>query len=365
MKPFSAGYFIKKNRMRSSLLVFMFILSYIAYLGGLYVTNIRSMFDYSLERMDRYAILYPVSDDTDFEQFEKANEAVSKEKGITLFQQGVVSSLNTDSIMGFENQYLSLSFRSVEDFKTFCQVVGIKCDFENLKGGSLIMSSLEANNRGMKLGDALKEEEDESVYGSYTLDAITDEEGYSVYYIDAGKNGSNLSYILLAENMTESEFATYLEKLGQQYKIDIRSRKYFEETLDRQLGSFNYIYLFIVVLVSVVMAVTINAAFVGMYQQRQPEFAIYRAIGISKRRIVGKVAGELLLLDAIGMIAGGALLLLGVYLLNQLYLIPRGLILFYYHPIALSGMLFCNLMVLIPLLVTRSWQLLRADICTY
>ncbi|MGN0153218.1 MAG: FtsX-like permease family protein [Lachnospiraceae bacterium] len=365
MKPFSAGYFIKKNRMRSSLLVFMFILSYIAYLGGLYVTNIRSMFDYSLERMDRYAILYPVSDDTDFEQFEKANEAVSKETGITLFQQGVVSSLNTDSIMGFENQYLSLSFRSVEDFKTFCQVVGIKCDFENLKGGSLIMSSLEANNRGMKIGDVLKEEEDESVYGSYTLDAITDEEGYSVYYIDAGKNGSNLSYILLAENMTESEFATYLEKLGQQYKIDIRSRKYFEETLDRQLGSFNYIYLFIVVLVSVVMAVTINAAFVGMYQQRQPEFAIYRAIGISKRRIVGKVAGELLLLDAIGMIAGGALLLLGVYLLNQLYLIPRGLILFYYHPIALSGMLFCNLMVLIPLLVTRSRQLLRADICTY
>lgn len=365
MKPFLAGYFIKKNRMRSSLLVFMFILSYIAYLGGLYVTNIRSMFDYSLERMDRYAILYPVSDDTDFEQFEKAKEAVSKEKGITLFQQGVVSSLNTDSIMGFENQYLSLSFRSVEDFKNFCHVVGIKCDFENLKGGSLIMSSLEANNRGMKIGDALKEEEDESVYGSYTLDAITDEEGYSVYYIDAGKNGSNLSYILLAENVTEPEFAKYLEKLGREYKIDIRSRQYFEETLDRQLGSFNYIYLFIVVLVSVVMAVTINAAFVGMYQQRQPEFAIYRAIGISKRRIVGKVAGELLLLDAIGMIAGGALLLLGVYLLNQLYLIPRGLMLFYYHPIALSGMLFCNLMVLIPLLVTRSRQLLRADICTY
>jgi len=365
MKPFSAGYFIKENRMRSILLVFMFILSYIAYLGGLYITNIRSMFEYSLERMDRYAVMYPEGEDIDFEQFEKVKEKVSKEEGIIIFQQGVISGLFTDSIMGFENNYSAVSFRSVEDFKTFCRVVGIRCDFEQLKGGSLVLSSLAASNRGMKIGDSLKEKEDESVYGSYTLDAITDEEGYSYYYMDDGRNGTNLSYVLLADGMTEQDFARYVEMLEQEFKVDISSRQSMEEMLDRQLGSLNYIYMFIVVLMAVVMAVTINAAFVGMYQHRQPEFAVYRAIGISKRRIVGKVAGELLLMDLMGIIAGGIFLLLGVYLLNQLYLIPRGLMLFYYHPMALMGMLFCNLLVLIPLLVTRSRQLLKADICTY
>lgn len=365
MKPFSAGYFIKENRMRSVWLVLMFILSYIAYLGGLYVTNIRSMFDYSMERMGRYAILYPKSDDVDCKQFEKVKEAISKEDGINILHMGVVSYLCTNSIMGFDNNYPAVSFCSVEDFKKYCQVVGIQCDFDKLKGGSLIMSSLAADNREMKIGDSLKDEEGESVYGSYTLDAVTEEEGYSYYYIDAGKNGNNISYILLPENMGEPEFAEYLEKLKQDGKVDVVNQKYMEESLDRQLESFNYIYMFIVVLMAIVMAVTINAAFVGMYQHRQPEFAIYRAIGISKIRLVGKVAGELVLLDGIGIVAGGAILLLGIYLLNQLYLIPRGLMLFYYHPIALWGMLFCNLLVLIPLLVTRSRKLLQADICDY
>ena len=39
MKPFSAMYFVRENRTRCFLLIFMLFLGYVAYLGGLYVTT--------------------------------------------------------------------------------------------------------------------------------------------------------------------------------------------------------------------------------------------------------------------------------------------------------------------------------------
>ncbi len=37
----------------------------------------------------------------------------------------------------------------------------------------------------------------------------------------------------------------------------------------------------------------------------------------------------------------------------------------YFHPKALTGLILCNVMVLLPLIVTRWRQLLRADNCEY
>ena len=365
MSPLSAIYYIKQNRMRCTLLIFMFILSYVAYLGGLYITNIRTTFDFELERWEHVATVYPLDDDVDFAEFEKMGEILSEEEGITVLQAGVVGSLFTKSIMGFDNMYTGFSFCSVEDFKTYCRVVGIECDFDALKEGSLIMSSFAANNRGMKVGDELKENENEFAPSGYTLDAIVEADGYCYYYIDNGKHGTNKGYIVLADGMSDAEFNQYVQNIREERKVGIVTHQSLGENLDRQLNSMNYIYMFIVVMLAIVMAVTINAAFVGMYQHRQAEFAVYQAIGIGKKRIVGKILGELVLMDCIGLVVGGAMLILGIYLMNQLVLIPQGMMLFYYHPLALGGMLFCNMLVLVPLLVSRSRQLLKADVCEY
>lgn len=365
MKSFSPLYYIRENRLRSVLLISMFVLSYIAWLGGLYVTNTSDMFGISMEIFDKCAVIYPFSDEDDWEELDKAEKAAEKEEGVTVMQQGVVSSIMFQTIMAYKTGFFGTSFCSVEDFKEYCRVQGISCDFSRLKAGSVIMGGLAAKNRGMKTGDKLIEEESENIYGSYTLDAVIDSLGYEVYYIDQGKNGTNYSYILLADGMSEQEFAKYTKSMGEEFSIQVINKEYCKDMISRQLNSLNYIYIFIVILLAVVMAVTINAAFVGMYQHREPEFAIYRAIGISKWQIIGKVTGELLLMDIIGILTGGVILFTGVYLFNNLYLLPRGLVLFYYHPLALGGMLFCNLMVLIPLILTRSRQLLRADVCEY
>lgn len=365
MKPFGALYFIRENKSRAVLLIFMFILSYIAWLGGIYVTNIYSVMNEDVGLMDKFALMVPLDNGDGMENFNKAREELNEREDVTVLEEGVVSNIFFDSVLDTGIGFLSLSFLSVEDFKTYCRVQGISCDFSNLKPGSVILGELAAKNRGMKLGDKLTEKEGEKIYGEYTLDAVLDGKGTVVYYIDTGKNGTNKSLILLADGMSEEEFAKLTKEIAEKYSISVFDRASLDERLKRQLSSLNYIYVFIVILLAVVMGVTINAAFVGMYQMRQPEFAIYRAIGISKGKIVGKVAGELLIMDLIGIVLGAVILFTGVYLLNNLVLIPDGLMLYYYHPLALFGMLLCNMTVLIPLLITRSRQLLRADVCEY
>ena len=138
-----------------------------------------------------------------------------------------------------------------------------------------------------------------------------------------------------------------------------------EEHINKQLESLNLIYAFIMILLAVIMAVTVNAAFVGMYQRRHFEFAVYRAIGISKGEIVKKIVGELLCMDGIAVMAGGAIFFLGLYLFNHLVLYPAGKYLRYFHPLALFCALLCNLAVLLPLMITRSRQMLKADMCDY
>lgn len=362
MKPFSALYFIRENRLRCGMLVFLFMLTHFVYLGGLYVTNIGTMFDYSIEAMDQFAMIVGMGTDSDLTDLNRVKEQMLEDERITVLEQGVRGTLNTTSIMVFSCQYPTFVFTSVEDFKVYCSYMGIHCDGSGLKEGSLIASQMYADNRGMELGDRLKEEEDETVYGEYTLDAVTDEDGYFAYFINSG---TNKIFLALPTGMPLEEFHAYTKQLGETYDILVCDGAYLSDRIGGQLRGFYYIYFFIVVLLSITLAVTINAAFVGMYQHRQPEFAVYRVVGIRKGRLVGKIVAELLWMDLIGMVVGGAVLMTGVYLLNHLYLIPRGLRLLYYHPLSLAGMVLGNVLVLVPLVVTRSRQLLRADICAY
>ena len=108
-----------------------------------------------------------------------------------------------------------------------------------------------------------------------------------------------------------------------------------------QTEPLNIIYGFIIILLAVIMAVTVNAAFIGMYQRRHFEFAIYRAIGMSKKEIIGKIVKELIYIDGIAVFLGGGIFFLGLYLFNHLALYPVGKYLRYYHPLALSGALLC------------------------
>lgn len=342
----------------------MFMLTFAIYITGLYISNIKSMFHITMEKDKKVTVINGT--DTDNKNFNKAIEMLKKEKGITLIPQGLKGIINTTSIMGFTNDYVQYSFRTKEDFETYCKFTGVKIKSVNknkeLGNGSVIMSSLQADNRGMELGDTLKKQEGESLDQKYTLDAITDNDGYSTYYIS---NTNNAMYLVLDNSMDSKSFKSLTRKLETEYKVYARDYNYYIDRIDGQMESFYYIYFFIIILLSVVMAITVNAAFAGFYQHRQGEFALYKAIGVSGKKLRLKIISEVLLIDVTGIVPGVCIIMLGIYLANSLCLIPNGFRLLYYDNMPMAGMITSNLVILIPVIILQGRRLIKADICNY
>lgn len=347
-------------------MIFIFVLTYVIYIGGLYLNNIEQTFVYSVQRLYKFAVIQPDGTSVDKDNFQQSKLRCMEDDRLLVIEQVYGGNIYVSSIMGgVKNGFPVFSFKSVEDFRSYCEYMNIDCDIENLKEGSAIMSEMFALNRGLKKGDEVKaeEEQNEVLYGDFTLDAVTDEEGYSFYTI-GGKN-LNTEYLILPVEMDLEQFGEFLKELTGDYDVTATNGEYLENEIARQMSSMNKIYFFIVIFTAVVMAVTINAVFVGLYQKREPEFAVYRAIGISRKRIRRKLISEILVMDLIGLLIGGIVCITALYLLNRLYFQPSGKYIFYYHPVSLIGMLICNAVVLFPLIFTRSRQMMRADICQY
>lgn len=367
MRPFSAFYFVTKNKWRAASLIFMFVLTFAIYITGLYISNVERMFDYSIHKLDRAALLRPLPTDEKYESFYDAIAELETNEKVTLLQQGVISSIYTTSIMNFNNGFLQYSFRSAEDFLTYCDFAGIafaeKSDERELGNGSVIMSTLQAKNRGLAVGDTLVPvNSEEYLDQEYVLDAVTDEAGYHIYYIS---DSQNAAYMLLATGMDQEEFRGLVEELNAGGRLSAWSYDYFNDMITKQIAGFHSIYYLLILLLAVVMAITVNAAFAGLYQHRQSEFALYKAIGISRWRLRFKIVGEIVLLDLTGIVIGAAIVMLGIYLFNHLYLMEHGFLLFYYNRMALYGMVVSNVIILVPVTLSQGHWLLKADICDY
>ena len=360
-KPFSPLYFIRENKSRCILLMFMIFLGFGGYLGGLYITNPLDNWKCYLGYFDQAVFVNPVSSDEDLTDFTAFKKEMEKNGQVTVLRLGDTEGISWNTIMGFESGWASLTFCSVEDFRTFCEYFGIQCDFNDLKNGSLILSEKMARNKGLEIGDKVDRDNDASIYDVYTVTALTKEDGYLQYFIDEKmEDASHL--LILGEGMDGSELYDLVHRTQEKYPITVHD---IRNQITGQFTIFNGIYLFVIMLLSVILAVTINAAFVGLYQRRNYEFAVYRAIGIGKKAIMKKLMGELLWMDFFALALGGGVIFLGLYLFNNLVLYPNGLYLLYFHPTAFTGLTLCNVMVLLPLIVTRCRQLLRADICEY
>lgn len=364
MKPFSALYFIKENKRRCGLLMFMIFLSFGVYLGGLYITNPMDNWKVPISYYENIVSLRGSAyEDEDFQYM--VNQAREDGK-VTVIEVGSYQSFGWKTIMAFDSGSVSFTFRCVEDFKTFCEYFGITCDFDQLGDGSLIVSERFAKNQGLELGDKVDKNFGWNVYDEFTLDALTDEEGYIAYFIQEPEEPLP-SAIFIGEQIHGKELYDYAYELQSQTgdPDDIYIYPGLAEDIGNQFETFNLIYMFIVVLLSVILAVTINAAFVGMYQKREYEFAVYRAIGISKKRMIWKIARELLWMDVLALAAGAVITVAGLYLFNHLVLYPDGKYLRYFEGLAFWNLLLCNVIIVVLLIVTRCRKMMKVDICNY
>lgn len=362
MRPFSPLYYIRENKKRCILLMFMIFLSYGVYLGGLYVSNPLDNWQLAFAYYDEMTTVIPASEDGDYTEFQAFAQELRETGKVEVLELGEYSGLRWESIMGFELGIVAHTFRTVEDFKLYCEYMGIECDFAKLKDGSLIMSEQFAQNRGLEIGDTINRGYDMNVYDTYTLDAVTAEKGYTQYYIKEEVDSDGW-IMLLPKGISGREMYQLAYEVCEKHPVSIYDS--LKRDIEGQMEAFNMIYMFVVALISIILAVTINAAFVGMYQRRNLEFAVYRAIGIRKHALFGKLVGELLWMDVIALAVGGIVFFLGLYLCNQLILYPVGKYLRYFDPLALFGIVLCNVVVLVPLVSTRCRQLVKADICEY
>lgn len=361
MKPFSAMYFIKENKTRCFLLIFMLFLGYVAYLGGLYVTNPRDNWDLPIAYYRRMVKVNDIAGDE--ENFARFLAEVEESGKATIIKNGSYNAFNWNTIMGFDNGQVSLTFLSPQDFRAYCELMGITCDFDNLKSGSMVMSERFAKNVGLEIGNKIGKDYAKDISREFTLDAVTKEDGYLLYFITEQEDYLLNAILIAREGVSGGELYDFVCGRKERYNIYVQDD--FEQSINDQTKPMNVIYSFIIILLAVIMAVTVNAAFIGMYQRRHFEFAVYRAIGMSKKEVVWKIVKELLCMDGVAVILGGGIFFLGLYLFNNLALDPIGKYLRYFHPLALFGALLCNLAVLLPLMVTRSRQMLKADICEY
>lgn len=365
MKPFSPLYFIKENKARCAVLIFMIFLSFAAYLAGLYVMNVITSFEeFGEELYESAAFIHAKARDEEaFQSYWEATDAVRQEENVRLVDLGYSNYLNVESIMSFTVGYQSMTFLNREDFKLFCEMKDISCDVDSLSGRSVVMSERMVNRLGLKVGDVLTPEEYSGVSEAFTLEAITNQTTYAYYFLAEGAEPMNA--MVLNTGMEKEEFAAYLDRLEEQYPVQMHGYEEDKAETDRTFSFLPKIYISVLVLLAIVMAITVNAVFVGVYQGRTFEFAVYRAIGMGKRKITGKIVGELLWMEGIAVIGGGLLFFLGLYLFNHLVLYPKGLYLDYFNNVAFAGLALCNLIILVPLIITRCRQMHRADICEY
>ncbi len=365
MKPFSPLYFIKENKARCAVLIFMIFLSFAAYLAGLYVMNVITSFDdFGEELYDSTAFIYlKARDEAAFQGYRDVTDAVRQEQDVRLVDLGYYNYLNVESIMGFTVGYQSLTFLNKEDFKLFCEMKDISCEVDSLGSRSAVMSERMANSLGLKIGDVLTPEKFNGVSEAFTLEAITNQTTYAYYFLAEGAEPMNS--MILNTGMGKEEFASYLDSLEERYPVQMHGYEEDKAETDRTFSFLPKIYIAVLVLLAIVMAVTVNAVFVGVYQSRTFEFAVYRAIGMGRRKITGKIVGELLWMEGIALIGGGVLFFLGLYLFNHLVMYPKGLYLDYFNNVALFGLILCNVIILVPLILTRCRQMHRVDICEF
>ena len=153
-----------------------------------------------------------------------------------------------------------------------------------------------------------------------------------------------------------------IEELRAKYK-DMSIHTY-EERLRSANENFSIngiIFLSIIVVVTCVFFITVNAVLVGIYDKRKSEFLLYDNLGISRKRIKGKVISELALFSLIGMFFGAVLIVVTIAFLNRFVYGGTGLQLYYYHPWAAWSFVICNGMILLPSIAMRLRWFKRID----
>ena len=376
MTPFSPLTYISRNRGRVISIILILACTCVVFMGGMYIDNIGDTCIYGYEEPSQYAVWYMQGNNNDIidersAYIDELDELLPECAKNTLAVS--TPSVSYKSIMGFKMSITGFFMRSREDFNTFVEYTDILPQGTTVSDGGLIISEWLANNWGVKEGDVIKGQgEFEDVYFPVDMrvEKVLPLKGIQIYGWSSEINGSS-GMILPTEKGTahDAGLSDALNEFRQEIKekyphITVTTNETLKENVNDSISFLTYIFWAIILIVAVVFAVTVNATFAAMYDKRKYEFSIYKAVGFSKGKIFGKIFGELLAMDGLGLLVGGTACFVIVSILNEL-LWDQGQHLIRPSVLGIIGTLICNLAIIAPVLLSNMRRVRKYDVTVY
>lgn len=363
-KPFSALYYMKENRGKAVLCIFMMFLATFMFLAGNYIASAIYTFEKEFEYSDKLVVVGVQSTDEEFRDFWDFKKAVEEDDRLESVMSSALGfgTMKHGTVLNLEVGEGHYVFNSVQDMLEVFDHLGIEGDFSGCGHRSIIISQDFAKDRGLKLGDKVDKSFDECFNGEYSVDAMIDDGGYCTFYIYEDDNRLGRIYIY-SDTMEGEELYDYVKNLAGDRKVHVSES---ERSLVLPYFSVYYVLFYVIdILIAVVLAVTINSVVTGQYLKRTYEFGVYRALGRSTREIKAKVAAEVSAMNLIACLIGFAAVFLFTYLMNELVYKQKGLHLLYLSDIGFIGFIICDILILMPLILSKGRLMGKADVTEF
>lgn len=362
--PFSAFYYLKNNRGRVIICIFMMFLATLTFLAGNYIQSVIYTYEKEFEYSDKLVLVSMQITDKDNVDYDTFLSRVEGDKELEYVQTTArgFSGMLRNTVLNFEVGGQTYVFNSREDMEKVFKHLGIKGDFSKCKDNSMILSKDFAANKGIKLGDTLDHSFDSGLDGTFTVDALIDDGSYCLFYISKDNENLGRCYVY-SDNMEGQELYDYVNELADGLNVKVYTS--VRDDVTSMFSVYYVIFYILVILIAIVLAVTVNSVMTGQYIKRTYEFGVYRALGISKKEIRKKVAAEILLLNVIACVVGFVTTMLFTYMINELYYKVHGLHLMYFSMTGLIGFIVCDVLIIVPLVLSKGRRMSRADVTEF
>ena len=186
MKALSAWYYIKENKGRAGIIIFLLALTAFMFLAGNYVDSYFYYWERCGEYSDRLCVVGSLSTDEDFKDFSEVYEALKADEQLIVLPRSPwgYRGLSWICTLGYEMDGASMVFDTPEDLKRAFEIFGISCDLSGVKDHSVVMSAALARQYGLKTGDILDAKVSEGIKGSYPVAALTEDDSFILYYVE-------------------------------------------------------------------------------------------------------------------------------------------------------------------------------------
>lgn len=358
MTALSARCFLKNNKRKVCLLGFLFLLITICYFGEIYIFDSEKDMLNIMEMNEGITLVYMTdrSSEEEFTTLQKKLEQENKE----YIEVGMDIVYGWETALGFRNSVSTYVFQTVEDLKRYNEVVNIVPNEIKMSRDGIIASELYTKNIGIRKGELLKEDNKYLYFQgkTYQMQETFEKDGYFLYAVD--KNCTIGGMLCLG--LSEKE----IRQLEQQYPaLGVKTKEEMTENIVSQFKVVNYIYYLVVMMISIVLAITVYASFKGVWDKRRFEFSLYKAIGFSNLQILWKNGKEILSIAFLGSAAGMSIFMLAWYLMNQTVWRDLGLQFCYFSLKGIGIMILCDMLVLLPFFVSQIRTVCKLDITEY